>query len=131
MATVIAWGAGHMRDSGINYLMVVHGEQRLKIHQPLPVSANILVDSRVTDVIDKGEDKGALLITEVNIKDKETGSLLCTLGGTTFARGDGGFGGPKEGGPKPHAIPDRDPDIISDLNTVSYTHLTLPTKVTV
>ena len=37
MATVIAWGAGHMRDSGINYLMVVHGEQRLKIHQPLPV----------------------------------------------------------------------------------------------
>lgn len=117
MATVIAWGAGHMRDSGINYLMVVHGEQRLKIHQPLPVSANILVDSKVTDVIDKGEDKGALLITEVNIKDKETGSLLCTLGGTTFARGDGGFGGPKEGGPKPHAIPDRDPDIISDLNT--------------
>ena len=76
-----------------------------------------MVDSRVTDVIDKGEDKGALLITEVNIKDKETGNLLCTLGGTTFARGDGGFGGPKEGGPKPHAIPDRDPDIISDLNT--------------
>ena len=76
-----------------------------------------MVDSKVTDVIDKGEDKGALLITEVNIKDKETGNLLCTLGGTTFARGDGGFGGPKEGGPKPHAIPNRDPDIISELST--------------
>ena len=71
----------------------------------------------MTDVIDKGEDKGALLITEVNIKDKETGNLLCTLGGTTFARGDGGFGGPKEGGPKPHPIPERDPDIISELST--------------
>ena len=68
MATVIAWGAGHMRDSGINYLMVVHGEQRLKIYEPLPIAAEILVDSRVTNVIDKGADKGALLITEVDIK---------------------------------------------------------------
>ena len=71
MATVIAWGAGHMRDSGINYLMVVHGEQRLKIYEPLPVAANILVDSRVTHVIDKGADKGALLVTEVDIKEKQ------------------------------------------------------------
>ena len=92
MATVIAWGAGHMRDSGINYLMVVHGEQRLKIYEPLPIAADILVDSRVTHVIDKGADKGALLVTEVDIKEKQTGKLLCTLGGTTFARGDGGFG---------------------------------------
>ena len=117
MATVIAWGAGHMRDSGMNYLMVVHGEQRLKIYEPLPVAANILVDSRVTHVIDKGVDKGALLVTEGDIKEKQTGKLLCTLGGTTFARGDGGFGGPKDGSPEPHQIPDRKPDIISELDT--------------
>ena len=97
--------------------MVVHGEQRLKIYEPLPIAAEILVDSRVTNVIDKGADKGALLITEVDIKEKQTGKLLCTLGGTTFARGDGGFGGPKDGSPIPHQIPDRDPDIISELDT--------------
>ena len=91
--------------------LVVHGEQRLKIYEPLPISANILVDSRVTHVIDKGADKGALLVTEVDIKEKESGKLFCTLGGTTFARGDGGFGGPKDGSPEPHQIPNRKPDI--------------------
>ena len=40
MATVIAWGAGPLRDSGINYLMVVHGEQKLTLHRPLPAAGH-------------------------------------------------------------------------------------------
>ena len=40
MATVIGWGKGStMARSGINYLMVVHGEQRLTMHKPLPYAA--------------------------------------------------------------------------------------------
>ena len=38
-ATVIAWGQTTLSQSGINYLMVVHGEQRLTVHKPLPASA--------------------------------------------------------------------------------------------
>ena len=49
MATVISWGAGNMRESGINYLLVLHGEQRLKMYEPLPFSADILVDSSVNN----------------------------------------------------------------------------------
>ena len=37
-----------------------------------------------------------------------------TLTGSTFARGDGGFGGPTEGAPEPHATPTRAPDLSLD-----------------
>ena len=110
MATVISWGAGNMRESGINYLLVLHGEQRLKMYEPLPHSADILVDSSVKGVFDKGKEKGALIITETDIKLKENENLLCTLSSTTFARGDGGFGGPSDGAPEPHLIPERKSD---------------------
>jgi len=110
MATVVSWGAGNMRESGINYLLVLHGEQRLKMHEPLPHSADILVDSSVKGIFDKGKEKGALIITETDIKLKENENLLCTLSSTTFARGDGGFGGPSDGAPEPHLIPERKSD---------------------
>lgn len=117
MATVVAWGAGAMRESGINYLMVVHGEQRLTLHKPLPAAADITADSRVVGAYDKGADKGALIVTETLIRQAGSGDKLCTLTSTIFARGDGGFGGPSEGAPAPHPIPDRDPDGTLEADT--------------
>ena len=117
MATVIAWGAGPLRDSGINYLMVVHGEQKLTLHRPLPAAADIIADSRVVGAWDKGADKGAVIVTETDIRLADTDDALCTLTSTTFARGDGGFGGPTDGAPKPHALPDRAPDQTIEVDT--------------
>lgn len=117
MATVIAWGAGPLRDSGINYLMVVHGEQKLTLHRPLPAAADIIADSRVVGAWDKGAEKGAVIVTETDIRLADTDDKLCTLTSTTFARGDGGFGGPTEGAPKPHALPDRAPDQTIEVDT--------------
>ncbi|WP_422025712.1 MaoC/PaaZ C-terminal domain-containing protein [Pyruvatibacter mobilis] len=117
MATVIAWGAGPLRDSGINYLMVVHGEQKLTLHRPLPAAADIIADSRVVGAWDKGADKGAVIVTETDIRLADTDDKLCTLTSTTFARGDGGFGGPTDGAPKPHALPDRAPDQTIEVDT--------------
>ena len=109
MATVISWGAGRMAESGINFMMVVHGEQKLTLHQPLPPQGDILVSNEVKGVYDKGEGKGALIITQTDIKLK-SGEALCSLSSTVFARGDGGFGGSKQGAPQPHAIPEGKPD---------------------
>jgi len=117
MSTVIAWGAGPMAQSGINYLMVVHGEQKLKMHKPLPVAADISVDSRVIGAWDKGADKGAIIVTETVISEKKSGDKLCTMESTTFARGDGGFGGPTEGAPQPHKLPERAPDQTVEVDT--------------
>lgn len=109
-ATVSAWGAGRLGEVGINYLMVVHGEQRLTVHRPLPAAAEILADWRIEDIIDKGPGKGALIIAETVLKDKRDGAPIVTLGSTIFARADGGFGGPSEGGPAPHPTPTGAPD---------------------
>ncbi len=123
-ATVIPTGrpragaaSGSNPMSGINYLMVVHGEQRLTIHKPLPPACEVVSDTRVLGVWDKGKDKGAIIVNERVIKEKSTGDKLATLVGTTFARGDGGFGGPKDGAPEPHPIPDRAPDLVQACDT--------------
>lgn len=110
MATVIQWGGGALRESGINYLMVVHGEQRVTLHRPLPSAATIIGDERVIGAFDKGAGKGAVIVTEKSIRLKDTNEPLCTLVSSTFARGDGGFGGPSTGAPEPHPIPERKPD---------------------
>ena len=110
MATVIQWGGGALRTSGINYLMVVHGEQRVQLHRPLPSAGTIIADERVIGAFDKGAGKGAVIVTEKKIRLKDTGEALATLTSSTFARGDGGFGGPSTGAPEPHPIPERKPD---------------------
>lgn len=117
MATVLAFGQSIVSRSGVNYLMVVHGEQRLTVHKPLPAYADVIYDERIVGAWDKGKDKGALIVSERVIREKKTEDKLCTLSATIFARGDGGFGGPNEGAPAPHPIPDRAPDLVHEADT--------------
>jgi acyl dehydratase len=109
MATVLT-RTNLLQDCGYDYTKVVHGEQRLTLHQPLPPEGELIADSHVTEAYDKGEGRGAVIYTEINVRDANDGTRLYTLGSTTFARGDGGFGGPAGSGPAPHQIPERDPD---------------------
>ncbi|MGZ6020149.1 MAG: MaoC/PaaZ C-terminal domain-containing protein [Phenylobacterium sp.] len=106
---------GH-RPSVINFLMVVHGEQKVELHKPLPTSGTFTAQSRTVGAFDKGKDKGAVIINETVWTD-EKGEKVATLTGSTFARGDGGFGGPSEGQPEPHAIPARKADLSVDIET--------------
>jgi acyl dehydratase len=116
-ATVMAWGAGRLGDTGINYAMVVHGEQRLTLHQPLPIEAEILADSRFVECLDKGAGKGAVLVSETILRNKKDNALLCTLTSSIFARADGGFGGPSDSALPAHACPQRAPDQEIDIPT--------------
>jgi acyl dehydratase len=106
---------GH-RPSVINYLMVVHGEQKVELHRPLPTSGTFTAQGRTVGAFDKGKDKGAVIINETVWTD-EAGEKVATLTGSTFARGDGGFGGPSEGQPEPHEVPSRKPDLSVDIAT--------------
>ncbi len=109
MATVLA-RSGFLRQCGYDYTKVVHGEQRLTLHRPIPPAAKLIADSRVTEAYDKGEGRGAVIYSETSVRTAEDGSPLFTQVSTTFARGDGGFGGPSGSGPAPHPIPEREPD---------------------
>ena len=104
-------------DAGIDWVRILHGEQAMEIHKPLPAAAKVVATAKVTDIVDKGAGRGALLFVERTVRDIESGEALATLRSTTFARGDGGCGGTTETAPPPHALPDRDPDLVCDRPT--------------
>src|SRR6201998_4045697 len=114
-ASVAAWGAGP-GEMTRNRVMVVDGERDITFHRPLAVAANLLVDSRVLAVFDKGKDKGAGIRHQSVLKN-DNGEERATLVASRFARGDGGFGGPSEGQPEPHNVPTRAPDRSVDIST--------------
>ena len=116
MATVITINAAPITETGVNFMMLVHGEQGIKLHRPLPQEAEVLANTRVAGAYDKGKDKGALVCFETAMT-LESGEPLCTLSSTVFARGDGGFGGPRDGAPQPHPLPERVPDMQCEVTT--------------
>jgi acyl dehydratase len=117
MAVVLGYPGFWLADpaTGVDALRLVHGEQSLELHAPLPVSGEVIGRSRVTGLVDRGAGKGALLYTERVILDAGTGAKLATLGQTTFLRGDGGFGGPsgpvRAAAPAPEGTPGRVVDL--------------------
>lgn len=104
-------------DVGVTWHMVVHGEQRLTMHLPLPAEAVLTSQTSLDGVWDKGPGKGALLAMRRNLY-LEDGTLLAESVATAFLRADGGFNGPTEGAPRPHPVPgDRPADLALDLPT--------------
>ena len=116
MATVLQRIA-LLKDCGYDYTKVVHGEQRLTLHRPLEPEGELIVDSRVLSAFDKGAGKGAVINTETAVRSGADNQPLYTLVSTTFARGDGGFGGPNGAGLEPHKIPERKPDLTAAAET--------------
>ena len=111
LATVGAPGAWATNPAlGINWVKLLHGEHRMTFHAPVPAAASVTSRTRITHVIDKGANKGALVITTREISDAQTDRLLATVEHVSFLRADGGFGE----GDKPLAAlprtPERPPD---------------------
>jgi acyl dehydratase len=119
MATVIGHSGSLARnpDSGINWVMVVNGEQGFTLNRPLAGAGVVVGHTRIVEVIDKGAGKGALLLTERKIVDKASGASIGVVTQTVFCRGDGGFGGPPREAPIPHPLPTRAPDASCDFGT--------------
>ena len=105
------------RTLPINFALVLHGEQSLTIHKPLPTAAELIADTRIVRILDKGEGKGALIYHETAARLAADDTPLFTVGGSLFARGDGGFGGASGPAPAIHAIPDRAPDHVHVTET--------------
>ncbi|HXF66183.1 MAG TPA: MaoC/PaaZ C-terminal domain-containing protein [Burkholderiales bacterium] len=125
MAVILGYpGPWHAApELGITRSQVVHGGQGFRIHRELPVEGEIIGVTRVTGVVDKGEGRGALVMTECTVRDKVKGEVICTLASTTFCRADGGFGGPSGPVPAPHPIPLAPPQHVCDLPTLPQSAL--------
>lgn len=103
------------RETGVDWTKILHTGQEIELYRPLPVAGTVTARTRMVDIIDKGEGKGALIRYARTVLDKATGEDLCSITQTVLARGDGGFGGPRKATPKPHPMPARAPDLTCDL----------------
>jgi acyl dehydratase len=118
MPVVLAGPGFWIRDTGADWRKILHGEQGLTLHRPLPAAGTVIGRTRIKDIVDKGAQRGALMFTERSILDKQSGAPIATLTSTTVMRGDGGFGGPSGPTPAPHPLPHRAPDAALDIATL-------------
>jgi acyl dehydratase len=120
MAAVLGYPGFWMKDpkAGITWVKLVHGEQRMAFHQPFPASGEVIGRSRISHVIDKGADKGALVVTERKIHNAANEDLLATVQQVTFCRADGGFGTSDEAPEALPKVPSTPPDHVCALPTL-------------
>ena len=118
LALTLAAGPMWLADPkfGLNFRLLLHAEQSLRMHKPLPAEGAVLSQVTIDEIYDKGAAKGAIMYMTRKLYDQASGDLLVTMGIVTFLRGDGGFGGKSDGAPKPQAVPtDRPADLTASL----------------
>jgi acyl dehydratase len=96
--------------SGVNLAGILHGEQELIFHNPIPPEGTLITTGKIVDYYDKGKDKGALIVARSDTVH-DSGKKLFTNVVTVFGRLDGGFGG-KDRKKAPVEFPDREPDFV-------------------
>lgn len=107
IAAIFDFLSHYASNAEINLAGILHGEQDLIFHQPIPVEGTFTTEGKITHMFDKGE-KGALVIGESDTWHSN-GKKLFTSIITLFSRFDGEFGG--ENAPKEtFTYPDRAPD---------------------
>jgi acyl dehydratase len=123
MAVVLAYPGFWARepDTGIDWVKLLHAEQRLVLHRALPTEGEVIGRTRVTRIVDKGADKGALMVSERDITAPD-GTLYARVQQVGMLRGNGGFataGSQRSDEPLPPLppTPERPPDAIDTQPT--------------
>ncbi|MEM5388811.1 MaoC/PaaZ C-terminal domain-containing protein [Paraburkholderia phymatum] len=119
VAVALADGEFWQRDprAGLNWKQIVHAEEAITMHRPLPLEGTVIVERRVVEIFDRGVGKGALVHEQQLLRD-ECGVAIVSVDVLTVLRGDGGFGGSGEGAPRPRPVPgDCPPDETIELVT--------------
>lgn len=103
-----------MQQIDINLAALLHGEQSVVTHRPLPSKADVTVTGRVANVWDKG--KAAVIEFEGSAADDD-GPLFDVMA-SLFVMGGGGWGGERgPSGAQADGPPDREPDFVVERET--------------
>jgi NAD(P)-dependent dehydrogenase (short-subunit alcohol dehydrogenase family)/acyl dehydratase/putative sterol carrier protein len=105
-------------NSGANLSRVLHGEQDIIFHNPIPTEGTLSTEGAITHMYDRGQDRGALVVAEADTYHSN-GEKLYTNIFTLFCRLDGGFGGeapPKEVVEFPERAPDFEEEAFPSLD---------------
>ncbi|MCB2189380.1 MAG: SDR family NAD(P)-dependent oxidoreductase [Deltaproteobacteria bacterium] len=87
---------------------ILHGEQDIVFHRPIPAEGRLVTEGAITHIWDKGPGKGALVVAQADTF-AGGGAKLFTNVFTLFCKKDGGFGG-EPGTAEAVEIPGREPD---------------------
>jgi acyl dehydratase len=106
---------GEVDGIDIDLTRVLHGDQTLTVHSPIPTSGMVRQTGTVVDVFDRV--RGALIVLEVVSSLEGSGEAIFTNRSGIYVRGEGGFGGDR--GPKTaNVTPERPPDHVVETTTL-------------
>lgn len=120
MATTLCHPGFWISDprTGIDATRAVHAEHSVTFHRALPPQGSARAQTRVRDVLDRGEGRGAMLVFERTLHDEATGQPIASIEHHTLCRADGGFAGvqptPKVPAPTP-ATQEPAPDLVVEI----------------
>ena len=111
MPVVLGMGGGPGLPSwgDFDFRMLLHGEQGVTVHGPIPAEGTVNAVTTIVGIYDKG--KAAVVRMESSSTFADSGKPAFTTRFAAFIRGEGGFGesrGPEI--PDPPKMPDRAPD---------------------
>lgn len=95
---------------GLVAAKVLHVEQSVQIHAPLPVEGDIVGKTRLLGLVDKGADKGSLLYSERDIYLSDGMRHIATCAQVHYLRGFGGFGPTGFAPPQARPVPTTAPE---------------------
>ncbi|OLY82674.1 Peroxisomal hydratase-dehydrogenase-epimerase [Smittium mucronatum] len=72
-----------------NPMMLLHGEEFIEIHSPLPTSGTLVCTPQIVDISDKV--KGAAVINRITMRSPTDNQIIAVSESTFFIRGIGGF----------------------------------------
>ncbi len=106
-------------ELAIDWVKVLHMAQAARFHQPQPAGATVVSRAAITELYDRGADKGAVCVLRRQVTDADSGALYCTIDQTVALRGNGGFGGQPMPRVDRPGMPDRRPDHAESVDTSS------------
>lgn len=109
-------GSNPMSKIGtFDWANLVHGEQTITLHKPMPVEGKATMTGKIAAIYDK--TKAAVVVLENEAIDATDGKPLFTTTMSAFIRGEGGWGGDRgPSGPR-NVAPDRKPDEVVRYTT--------------
>ena len=104
--------------TGIVWQQMVHAGEAITIHKPLPSSGNLILKQRVDKLLDRGAERGAVMLQKLTIGDEQTDYV--TIDVSVVLRANGGFGGEPDNRPREKWVPDDRPadaqvDVLSPI----------------
>lgn len=105
-------------ETGIDWQQIVHAEEVLTLHRPVPVAGVVVISQRIEEIYDRGAERGAVMHQKQFLHERD-GTPLATIDVTTVLKGNGGFGGNPYSSTRPGMPEERVPDAVIELMTPS------------